>query len=206
MTIIFDFDGTIANSFGVITEIFETLTKQPRKLSPSELDALRDLSPLAMAKRLGVPNWQVPFLLFRGRRMMATRLHEVQPFEGMAGVVEKLYNEGHELFIMSSNSRRTIRRFLKQHHMYKYFVEIKGDVGMFGKPRALRKLLRRNNLEPKNSFYIGDETRDIEAASEVGMRSIAVLWGFARDEKLLALQPTGTATTPDAIIKILEEV
>jgi phosphoglycolate phosphatase len=205
MIIIFDFDGTIANSFGVIIEVFEKLTKQPRKLSQSEVDALRDLPPLTIARQLGVSVWQIPFLLFRGRHMMASRLHEIQPFDGMVGVIEKLHAEGHELFIMSSNSRGTIRKFLKQHHLYSYFVDIKGEVGMFGKPRALRNLLRINNLEAKNSFYIGDETRDIEAASDVGMRSIAVLWGFARDASLIALNPTGTAIKPVDIIKIIEE-
>jgi phosphoglycolate phosphatase len=206
MTIIFDFDGTIANSFGVIVDIFEKLTKQPRKLNDTELNELRDLSPLSIAKRLGVSNWQIPFLLIRGRRIMAGRQREIEPFAGMPSVIEKLHAEGHELFIMSSNSRRTIKKFLKTHHLNTYFVEIKGEVGMFGKPRALRKLLRGNQLDAQSAFYIGDETRDVEAAQQVGTRSIAVLWGFARDEKLAELKPTAIATTPEDIIRILEEI
>jgi phosphoglycolate phosphatase len=205
MIVIFDFDGTIADSFGVIIEVFEKLTKQPRKLSQAELDELRDLPLLSIAKKLGLSNWQIPFLLYRGRRMMANRLPEIQPFAGIPEVIEKLHAEGHELFIMSSNSQRNIKKFLKTYNLNTYFVDVKGGVGIFSKPRALRGLLRGNNLEVSNTFYIGDETRDVEAAQQVGTRSIAVLWGFARDEKLVALNPTATATEPSDIVRILEE-
>jgi phosphoglycolate phosphatase len=205
MIIIFDFDGTIADSFGVIVDVFEKLTKQPHKLTPAEIDGLRDLPLLSVAHRLGVSNWQIPFLLTRGRWKMAGRLREVMPFEGMPAVIEKLHAEGHELLIMSSNSHRNIKKFLKQHHLNNYFVDIKGGVGMFGKPRALRRLLRSNNLKPKDCYYIGDETRDVEAALAVGTRSIAVLWGFARDEKLIELNPTANASSPQDIIRIIEE-
>ncbi len=137
---------------------------------------------------------------------MTQRLKEIAPFKGMPGVIEKLNAEGHELFIMSSNSKRNIKKFLKQHHLSTYFVDIKGGVGVFGKPRALRRLLRGNSLDIAASFYIGDETRDVEAAQAVGTRSIAVLWGFARGEALVNHQPSATAAQPDDIIKILEEI
>ncbi len=206
MIIIFDFDGTIADSFGVIVEVFETLTKRPRKLTEQEIDDLRGQPMLSIVHTLGVSNWQIPFLLVRGRRMITRRLAEIQPFAGMPGVLEKLHAEGQELFIMSSNSKRNIKKFLKVHHLNTYFVDIKGGVGIFGKPRALRRLIRGNNLQPVDCFYIGDETRDVEAAKLVGTRSIAVAWGFSRQAALEKLEPTAVATEPNDIIRIVEEL
>lgn len=204
MTIIFDFDGTIADSFSLIVDVFKGLTKNEQQFTPEQMNELRDLPLIAVAHRLHVPAWQVPFLLYRGRRIMGRRLKEISPFAGMPGVIEKLHAEGHELFIMSSNSKRNIRRFLKQHHMYTFFVDIKGNVGLFGKPRALRNLIHKNSFKEKDCYYVGDESRDIEAAKAVGTHSIAVLWGFARDETLIGLQPTATAAVPVEIIQALE--
>jgi len=206
MIIILDFDGTIADSFGVIVDVFETITKRPEKLTDDEANNLRGLPLLQILQGLGVSLWQVPFLLARGRKMMASRIDEIKPFVGMPGVLEKLHAEGHELFIMSSNSKRNIKKFLKMHHLNTYFVDIKGGVGIFGKPRALRRLIRGNKLLAPDCFYIGDETRDIEAAKLVGTKSIAVAWGFSRQEALEMLEPTAVATDPSDLIRIFEEI
>ena len=204
--IIFDFDGTIADSFEVIVDIFEHITKRKEKLTEEQMTELRGYPLQVVAERLNVPWWRIPFLLVRGRRMMARRMKEVPIFDGISKVIEELHAEGHELFIVSSNSGRNVRKFLKQHHLYKYFVEVRGNAGLLGKSRAIKRAAWANSLKVHDCVYIGDETRDVLACKVINMRIIAVSWGFANKDFLESLHPTAMAHQPQDIIRILEEL
>ncbi len=205
-TVIFDFDGTIADSFDVIVDIFGSITGKREKVSDEEMAELRGQSLQAVAKHIGIPMWKIPFLLTRGRHMMGRRMDQIPVFEGIGKVIEQLHAEGHELMIVSSNSKRNVRKFLKQHHLYKYFTEVRGNAGLLGKSRILRRVVKSNNFKMKDCIYIGDETRDVLAAKAVGMRVIAVTWGFASASFLESMHPTALAHERPDIIRILEEL
>ncbi|HSH55802.1 MAG TPA: HAD-IA family hydrolase [Candidatus Limnocylindrales bacterium] len=204
--VIFDFDGTIGDSFGLIVDIFHNITKREERLTDQEMAELRGFPLAVVAHRLKVPAWRIPYLLIRGRYLMGKRMREVTLFEGMGKVIEELHAEGHELFIVSSNSGRNVKKFLKQHHLYKYFVEVRGNAGLLGKSRAISKLLKSNSLRTKESIYVGDETRDIVATKAINLRCIAVSWGFAETAFLESLQPAAVAYKPQDIVTILEEL
>lgn len=90
--------------------------------------------------------------------------------------------------------------------MYKHFLQIYGGVGVFGKGPALRQLLRDQNFDVTQAVYVGDELRDVEAAKSIGMRVVAVSWGFASRQNLEAAKPTGLADNPEELMRILQEV
>jgi D-glycero-D-manno-heptose 1,7-bisphosphate phosphatase len=50
------------------------------------------------------------------------------------------------------------------------------------KPQAglLRKAMRDFNIEPSQSFFIGDSLRDMEAAGKVGIKFVLVLTGYGK--------------------------
>lgn len=204
--VIFDFDGTIGDSFGLIVDIFHHITKREERLTDKQMTELRGYPLAVIAKRLKVPWYRIPWLLARGRLLMGKRMHEVPLFPGMGKTIEQLHAEGHDLFIVSSNSGRNVRKFLKQHHLYKYFTEVKGNAGLFGKSHAISKLCRSNSVRISDAVYIGDETRDVIATKAIGMRIIAVGWGFADDDFLKKLHPTAFADKPHDIVTILEEL
>jgi phosphoglycolate phosphatase len=205
MTVIFDFDGTIADSFESVVKIFEHLTGN-KNMTTQDIDELRKTPIREVASKLGVSFWKAPFLLSRGRYLMAAQIKHLHTFPQIPTVIEQLHAEGHELFILTSNSTRNVKSFLKHHHMYKRFVEVRGGVGLFGKAKAIQRLLERNSLEIKDCVYVGDETRDIESAQEIGMRVISVSWGFADRQSLEKHNPTAIADIPEDIVRILEEL
>jgi phosphoglycolate phosphatase len=205
MTVIFDFDGTIADSFDSVVKIFEHLTGN-NNITTQDIDDLRKFPMREVAKKLGVSLWKAPFLLYRGRYLMTSQIKHLHSFPGLPKVIEQLHEEGHELFILTSNSSRNVKAFLRHHHLYNRFVEVRGSVGLFSKASALKGLLKRNSLEIKDCVYIGDETRDVESAKEINMRVISVTWGFADRETLIAHTPTALADVPADIVRILEEL
>jgi phosphoglycolate phosphatase len=202
--IIFDLDGTIADSFDYVSNFMAS--EAGIILDDEQKLALRGLSIVGMARQLGYKWWEGPMLVFTGRRRMRHAIKNLHTFSGMPQIIKKLHNEGHELFIVSTNSVRNIRLFLHHQKIHKYFLEIYGGVGVFGKPAALRQLLREQHTEVERAVYVGDELRDVEAAKVIGMRSIAVSWGFAERTKLKAADPTGLADTPEQLLRLLEEI
>jgi phosphoserine phosphatase len=102
-TIIFDLDGTIADSFDYVAEF---LAREAGRwpLTDEQKKALRHLSMSQMVSHMGYGLWRQPFLFIKGRRRMQHSIKQVAVYKGMSEVVKKLYDEGHTLFIVSANS------------------------------------------------------------------------------------------------------
>jgi phosphoglycolate phosphatase-like HAD superfamily hydrolase len=58
-------------------------------------------------------------------------------------------------------------------------------------------------LNPAETTYIGDEGRDIEAAKRVGVRSVAVNWGYNNAELLASHHPAAQASDSAELARIL---
>ncbi len=203
--IIFDFDGTIADSFDYIAGFLAEAAGRP-PLSVEQKQQLRGQSMAAIGRQFGLSWWHLLRLFFKGRQQMRGAIEQIEPFDDMPDVIKKLHAEGHELFILSHNTVVNVHAFLHHYKLHTYFLEIYGGVGLFGKAPALRKLLKDQKIEKGNALYIGDELRDVQAAQSIGLRVIAVNWGFARSADLEALKPTALASQPEDLIKILEEL
>ena len=203
--IIFDMDGTIADSFDYVAD-FMASEAGLGTLSAEQKKELRGLSMVGMARKLGYKWWQGPMLFFKGRRRMHQAIKNLKSFAGIPELIRKLHAEGHQLFVLSTNSLSNVRYFLHQQKIHKYFLEIYGGVGVFSKAPALRELLREQSLDINQAVYVGDEQRDVEAAKAIGMRAIAVTWGFADRNNLKALKPAALADTPAELMRILEEI
>jgi phosphoglycolate phosphatase len=205
-TIIFDFDGTIADSFDYVAAFLQRHVRKQHPLTEEEKQTLRGMTMKEMARHLGSPYWKLPILFIIGRYAMGRAIYNVPIFEGMGRVIDHLHAEGHELMIVSSNNTRNIKKSLKQHHLYKYFTDIYGNAAFFGKRRGIKNILWRNSLLPRDAIYIGDEARDIVASKAAGIRVIAASWGFDKADILESHKPTAVARKPEDIITILEEL
>jgi phosphoglycolate phosphatase-like HAD superfamily hydrolase len=203
--IIFDFDGTIANTIDYFIDFLAVESKIPRP-NGMERQKYYDKSLVRIARLMGQPWWKMGMLYYRGRRHMEPHIEKYHTFDDMPELIEKLHAEGHELFIISSNSTRNVRVFLRHHKLNEFFLQIYGGIIFFGKAPALRKLLKDQNLDLKQAVYIGDELRDVQAAKSVGMRVIAVGWGFASHADLRHERPSGFADNPSELMSILETI
>jgi phosphoglycolate phosphatase len=205
-TIIFDFDGTIADSFETVVSIVHDMIRPGKPVTSKEIAALRHMSLIDIAKREHVAIWRIPFMLMSGRRMMSQRLSEVKLFTGIDLVIKQLHKDGYKLLIMSSNSPANIKKFLQSYDLDKYFLKIYGGAGLFGKSRLLRRILRLNRLSANDCVYIGDELRDIEASKEVGMPCISVGWGFTASSLLSKDQMRPVAKKPEELPGLIKQL
>ena len=203
--IIFDFDGTIIDSFDFVVNLLAAEAGLG-PLGDAERQQLRSKSMYTIGRSMGHSWLKLLKLFFKGRQLMGVAIRQMQPFAGLPELIKKLHNEGHELFILTTNSVPNVRAFLHHQKLHKYFLEIYGSISLFGKTPALRKLLKENNIEVKDAIYIGDELRDVEAAQALKLRVVAVDWGFARAEDLKNLKPTAFADTPAELLAYLETI
>jgi phosphoglycolate phosphatase len=200
--IIFDFDGTIANTFDYAVDFLSR--EGGVELTADQKAALHGLSMARIARKMGLPWHRLPKLFFKGRHEMSPAMKNVEPFKDMDVVIKELRSGRHRLFILSTNTTRNINKFLRHHGLEKYFVHVYGGVGMFGKAPALRRLLLEQHIEARNAIYVGDETRDVMAAKSLGVHVIAVAWGFAREVDLKADGEDGLARKPRDLLRLLQ--
>jgi phosphoglycolate phosphatase len=75
------------------------------------------------------------------------------------------------LGVLSSNREDNIRRCLRANGTEGHFAFAVGYPRLFGKAKALRRILRAERVGGPDVLYVGDEVRDVEAAERAGWRS-----------------------------------
>jgi len=199
-TLIFDFDGTIADSFELVVDIAYELTGIPKQ-SDAEVARLRHLPLLKAAREMRIPLRMAPKLLVTGRQKMLDRIHEVHPFPGIPEVLKELHDNGYHLLVISSNSEHNVRSFLRTNALEAFFDGVYGNASIFNKASSLKRVMKRNKLEAADCFYIGDEVRDIVAASKVGMEPVAVSWGYQARGALAKHHPFALLDQPTDLLQ-----
>jgi phosphoglycolate phosphatase len=198
--VIFDFDGTLADSARWFARELDPLAARFgfRQVSEAELEALRSSDAGEVLSHLGVPRWKLPFIAHRLRRRMAEDAETIKLFPGAKALLRRLAGQGVVLGVVSSNSAANVRRILgpEAAALVEHYA---CGAALFGKAAKFRTLVRRARVKPYETLCIGDETRDIEAAREAGLASGAVAWGYARREALAARGPTWLFETPDDV-------
>jgi len=203
-TLIFDFDGTIADSFPVIWKIADTLlveNKRP-KLTQKQRKTLKNMSPREIIKEFQIPMIKLPFLLAKGINLINKEIKNINPIAGIGAVLKKLQQKDLVLGLLSSNSLTNLQLFLENQQL-EVFDFIASENNLFGKNRALKKILRQHNLKIEETIYFGDEVRDVEACKKIGLKIAAVTWGFNTKNKLNAMQPDYLIEKVKEILEII---
>jgi phosphoglycolate phosphatase len=203
-TIIFDFDGTLGNSMNLIFKIYNLLSVKHhlKKISGSQVAKFRDRTPKQILSYLAIPYFKIPFLFFEGRGMFHDRLAEVELFPGILPVLKKL-SKHYTLGILTSNSKKNIEGFLKQNEL-NLFEFIHSEFNIFGKDKALKKIMNARNLNKDEVLYIGDEVRDIESCKKIDVDIVSVAWGLNTKEVLSKYYPEYLISKPEELLNVIK--
>lgn len=201
--LIFDFDGTLADTFPLIVEITYDIT-HARRLPPAKIETLRQVPLVQAVRQLGGKPWDLPFLILLTRRAMFVRMDEVPAFHGVLKAVKALHDQGHHLFVLTSNRTRNVQAFLEKRGLEAYFEGVY-HCTMFTKGRAINRILKSNRLAAEHTFYIGNEAADIDAARGTGVRAIGVTWSGQDEATLSQALPFALVGTPDELVSVIVE-
>lgn len=185
--VIFDFDGTLADSFGwfiaTINDVAMEMDFKPFDLAA--LDLLRDTSSQELLRRADIPLWKLPLVTRRMRTLMAQRIDEIALFPGVPQMFRDLTAAGVTLALVSSNSRANVQHVLGA-ELIGLIDYLSCGASLFGKKQKLTSVMNAARIASTQTLYVGDETRDADAAAAAGIDFIGVEWGYASAAALRA--------------------
>lgn len=202
--VIFDFDGTLANSFPFFLATINRLADEHgfRHVHPDDVQTLRTYDARQVLRHLGLPVWKVPLVAASFRTRMASDIDNITRFDGVDTLLKALKQKGVFMSLITSNSFQNAQRVLGFQNMA-HFSHPQCGTALFGKTAKLKRLLRTMEMAPDDAIYIGDEIRDIEAARMAGMHCGAVGWGYTTLETLRRQQPDHLFNSFEEIVEKL---
>ncbi len=192
--IIFDFDGTLVDSYEAIATSLNH-ARAAFSLAPASTAEVTGMVGQGLeqliAESLGAPNVDEGVRLFREKyeticREMTTLLPQVRE------TIEELEKRGYQLGIATNKPSYFARSILNQLEIDYLFEEVVGpnDVAIpKPDPEMIELVMMRFGLGPDEALYVGDMLIDIEAARNAGIPIYAVPTGSATREALLEGRP-----------------
>jgi pyrophosphatase PpaX len=200
--VLFDLDGTVVDSGGIILASMRhaTRTVLGRELSDEELMAAVGGPALEAQMRVFAPE-RVDELV-RAYREHNEPLHvELGCCEGMDEALVWLKDEGRRLGIVSAKRRRTVELAFAQVPLAELFdVVVGGDETEHQKPAPdpLLLALARLEADPADAAYVGDSPYDMQAARAGGLYAVGVSWG--------GIHPRDSLEEADVVVDSAEEL
>ena len=193
--IVWDWDGTLADSAGMITNAIVKAAEQvglppltPQAASsiiglglPEAIDALyKDIS-ADQAKALAT-HYNINY--FAGES-------EILLFPGAADFIKTLNRRGFKLAVATGKSRRGLNLALEHTQLRRYFHATRTVDECFSKPhpQMLDELMDDLVVLPERTLMIGDTSYDLQMAKNAGVQAIGVTYGAQSSSQWKGLDP-----------------
>ena len=201
--LIFDFDGTLADTLAVGVEVFNEIASDYglQQVSEGEVEELRKLNTRALLDRMGISRMMAVKMVARIRHKLGKRIDDVPLVDGAEKMIRELHAAGFGMGILSSNAVKNVRRFLSRHDLESCFHFVEAGASLFGKGSRLKSILKRERRQAPAVMYVGDETRDMEAARDAGIHGVAVCWGGNGREAMLTEDPDFCVDAPEDLVR-----
>lgn len=194
--LIFDWDGTLADSIGRIVEAMNVAAERAGEAQSSDA-AVKGIIGLALDEAI---HTLYPHLApaevasFRQHYADVYVALDQQPSPLFDGVVESLdafRAEGYRLAVATGKARRGLDRVLKANGWERFFDITRAADETRGKPHPLMlgEILGHCGVEPSRALMVGDSAFDLQMASNAGMHSVAVGYGAMSLQALAEFGP-----------------
>lgn len=203
-TVIFDFDGTLADTMGIGIEIYNKHLSGkfglPKSIKELTLEARHQSTSTVIKQHLKW--WNTVIVGFLWEKYSFDYIPRAKLFKGMAAIVLMLKKRGFKVGILSSNTHRNVIKCLQNNDL-DVFDFVQNNSPLTSKTKALNKIFENDLADKNRAIYIGDEIKDIRSCKEVGLPIISVNWGFNHAESLVVEQPDFFVKSPDELQKLL---
>jgi phosphoglycolate phosphatase len=181
--LIFDWDGTLMDSAGVIVDSIQRACEDIGLPAPSER-ASRQIIGLGLIQALqallpDLPADDYPRLVERYRHHYLGRDAEIPLFAGVEGGIRALHESGFTLAVATGKSRVGLERALEASGLGARFAATRCADQTHSKPHPamVLELIDELDADPARTLVIGDTSHDLLMASNAGVASLGVTYG-----------------------------
>ena len=202
--IIFDFDGTIADTASLFYEAANKLSGKYKLGNIKNLKYYKNVSMKDLfEKEFKISKFKIPFLMRDCLKYTNQIQSRIKLFTGVKKLISEL-KRNHEIGILTSNLRDTVDKVLNRNKLKVSFIHQK--LPLFSKDKAILKILKTQKLKVNEVIYIADEIRDIIACKKAGIKIIAVDWGYESKKLLLTEKPDFIVSKAKEILKVIKRL
>lgn len=200
--VIFDFDGTIADTLGVcITAFQDTIASHGGpQLSDDEVRALFGPTESGVLRKVLGDGWRDALTTYLVRY---AELHTRQPlpFPGIFSLLRELERLGIHRGIVTGKGMGSTMISLRILGLDGQFEDIgAGSIDGVVKAEAMVEMCTKWGVDPDRMAYVGDSLGDIDEARKAGAVPIAAAWAPGADaEALAARKPAALFTDVDQL-------
>lgn len=202
--VVFDFDGTLADSFGPALAAYNRIAPGLGLRLIDDPEAARAMPTRRLLRQLGIRFWRLPRVVRAFQEAVAGHAGELRLHDGVAGMLRGLSARGHRLGVLSSNREDVIRACLRANGVEGAFAFVIGYPKLFGKAKALRRILKAEGADRGGLLFVGDELRDLEAGRKAKVATAAVTWGFQAERLLTTGGATYLVRRPDELLGLTD--
>ena len=191
--LVFDWDGTLADSTGAIVACLQSAFADLGMPVPAP-ERARHIIGLGMEDALafmapGLPRSDYSRLADRYRAHFVR--HSTVLYDGTEAMLAGLLERGHRLAIATGKSRRGLERSLSELGLTRYFSAWRCADMCASKPAPdmLHELIGEFAVGPDTTLMIGDTTHDLQMAGHADVAAVAICHGAHSRDALEALQP-----------------
>lgn len=181
--LIFDWDGTLMDSAGVIVDSIQRACEDIGLDAPSER-ASRQIIGLGLIQALqtllpDLPADDYPRLVERYRHHYLGRDAQLPLFAGVGSGIRELHESGFTLAVATGKSRLGLERALEASGLGAWFASTRCADQTHSKPHPamVLELIDELAADPARTLVIGDTSHDLLMASNAGVASLGVTYG-----------------------------
>ncbi|HAZ7572715.1 HAD-IA family hydrolase [Legionella sp. PATHC032] len=190
--VIFDWEGTIADTLGVI---LHTVATEAKTLGFGDIDPYQarkyvDLG-LVQAVKKTLPNLtagQQEDLLQAVQSAMISRPTEVRLIPGVLEFIKQLHQAKVDLAIATNKGHNSLIRALQATELDQLFKVTRsaGQVPAKPCPQMLEEIMEEFGRDPSSTLMIGDSTTDMEMAKRINVNAIGMDFYHQQEDALKA--------------------
>ena len=131
---------------------------------------------------------------------------ESRPYPGIPELLKELHESGHRLAVYSNKAEKYTKKLIEMYFKDIPFEEVWGAVDEYPiKPDPTRgeEMIAAKGLDRDTMYMVGDSGADRQAATNLGIHSVLVTWGYRSEEKLKESGPEFMAHNVSELREIL---
>ncbi|MGG2052861.1 pyrophosphatase PpaX [Lysinibacillus pakistanensis] len=191
--LLFDFDGTLLNTNDLIIQTFMHVLNErfPGQYSPK--DCLKFLGPSLKQTMSDIAPGEEDAMIAKYRKYNELHHDElVTQYPDVVPTLEQLKAMGLKLAIVSTKRNGMIDRGLSvlgANHLFDVRIGTDDVKNVKPDPEPVLLALERLGVNKEEAIMIGDNSHDIEAGHNAGIRAAGVAWAFKGPEYLQQFKP-----------------